>query len=501
VSRQARPRSAPRTPQRESQPSQQPSQRLQKQESPGIIQQAVNAVVGRRLEDMVDMPPRGSKPLGTGSFGTVWKARTKPSGQAVAVKALDKRRMKDMKVPDSLVMSEVNFMRECTGQDWFVQLFDFLDSQTCYYLILEFCDGGNLEDAHKELEGGLREHQAAAFVQQLLSGIAFLHSRRIIHRDIKPANAMLVGRVSSGHAKVKLGDFGIAVRFDPAKLLQDKLGTPAFMAPEMHLLPNSTGYDMKVDMWAAGTLMVFLLAHEYPFVDKSGRLLKNELLKGDLPIWAGDAFSSLFQRVQEVAGLRRKRPSPVARDLVRRLLQPRRKERPHASEALTHAWFRAPPPSIVQENELADDIPLLQWADFEEGFAGIHQELSQVAQGVVNYGADIQVGYSGCEPLVRLDPNDDRLINCVVCRARPPRPIQDIHEGDEVGRGQGQGPSCCEKDGAVGVLGLGRGQKLERWGRAGAGSWSAGAKKMKVQHMFSRFGNSQQMCCWACAWL
>ena len=50
---------------------------------------------------------------------------------------------------------------------------------------------------------------------------------------------------------MKLGDFGIAVRTKPGNLLTQQMGTPAFMAPELHLLPRkSRGYDNKVDMWA-----------------------------------------------------------------------------------------------------------------------------------------------------------------------------------------------------------------------------------------------------------
>jgi serine/threonine protein kinase len=110
----------------------------------------------------------------------VWRGRYIKSGAAVAVKVLDKGKMKQMKVPDSLVQSEVEFMRECNGKSWFCQLFDFIDTDTSFYILLEFCDGGNLEDAAKELEGGLPEHQTAAFVFELLSGIAFLHSRNIV---------------------------------------------------------------------------------------------------------------------------------------------------------------------------------------------------------------------------------------------------------------------------------------------------------------------------------
>eukprot|EP00913_Durusdinium_trenchii_P001380 g1277.t1 len=216
----------------------------------------VSVVVGRKLEDIVEL--KKGKPLGHGAFGTVWKGKFLEGGKAVAVKTLDKQKMKQLKVPDSLVMSEVEFMGDCKGQQWFVQLYDFLDH------------GWLLQDAARALEGGFSELRASDLMKQLLSGISFLHSKQICHRDIKPQNAMLLGHVQKPHARLRLGDFGIAVRFQPGKLLTEKLGTPAFMAPEMHMLPRSAGYDSKVDLWAAGTFMVFLLALEYPFVDNKG---------------------------------------------------------------------------------------------------------------------------------------------------------------------------------------------------------------------------------------
>ena len=99
--------------------------------------------------------------------------------QAVAVKTLDKKKMKQLKallgspapksgqVPDRLVHSEVEFMRECKGEPWFVQLYDFLETESSFHLLLEFCDGGNLEDAARVLEG-FSEVRASDLMKQLL---------------------------------------------------------------------------------------------------------------------------------------------------------------------------------------------------------------------------------------------------------------------------------------------------------------------------------------------
>jgi len=317
---------------------------------------------GRRIEDVVDIDLR-EKPLGKGSFGSVWRARSKSiGGGTVAVKALDKTKMQAMKVSPKQIQSEVDFMRECVDQKEFVQLYDFVETPRRYYLILEYCDGGTLERTAKE-GCTLGDNQVARLMRQMLQGLAFLHAKNIMHRDVKPHNAFLVGQVSSEHVNVKLGDFGIAARLPPGRLCRDKTGSPAFMAPEMHLLPSkSSGYNHKVDMWAIGTVMVFLIAHEYAFVDESGRLMRDELIRGDLPIWEADVFSSLFERVQTAAGLGSRRPSPIARDLVQKLLAPNPSRRLSAKAALEHDWFRHP--VLAADQRVVDDMPLLLWEDF-----------------------------------------------------------------------------------------------------------------------------------------
>jgi len=371
------------------------------------------------VEDVCEIA-RGRRPLGQGSFGTVWRAYLHKGGVAVAVKELEKRKMQEMEVPASLVLSEVEFMRECNGNERFVQLIDFIETKGIYFIVLEFCDGGNLEESAKECEGRLGERQAVHMMRQMLEAILFLHSRFICHRDIKPQNVMIVGSACSEHVKVKLADFGIAARFQPGQLLTDKVGTPAFMSPELHLLPErSVGYDQKVDMWAIGVVMVFLLSLEYPFVDGSGRLLRDQLIRGDLPLWNMDVFSGLFQRVQEATGMRRKRPSRFAKDLIRLLLNPKRQSRPSARRALLHSWFLPG----TDYNDRGDDMPLLRWSDFEEEVSGMKREFQRVAADVTDAaagmakavgGVAVDIDVSNMSP--RTEEELKRRSVCFVCK-------------------------------------------------------------------------------------
>ena len=73
------------------------------------------------------------------------------------------------------------------------------------YLILEYVEGGSLGGLVKK--SVLSENVIKIYIKQILNGIAFLHKSGVIHRDIKGANILI-----TKHGKVKLADFGVAVK-------------------------------------------------------------------------------------------------------------------------------------------------------------------------------------------------------------------------------------------------------------------------------------------------
>lgn len=227
--------------------------------------------------------------------------------------------------------------------------------------------------------------------------------------------------------RVKLGDFGTSVKLVPGKLARSKVGTPAFMAPEMHLLPGrSPGYDHKVDVWAAGVVMVFLLANEYPFIDGAGRLLRQKIINGDVPVWETGTFQDMFIGFQEAVGMRRKRPSRLARDMALRLLCPARQNRTSAGLALRHQWFKGPVAAAPEGNEsdVSQGIQLLDWQDFEDGLAVVGRDLQWAVDMMTGSRVAVtEVGLAqGCHnsfSMGSLGPVgatvDDPLKTCVVC--------------------------------------------------------------------------------------
>jgi len=133
------------------------------------------------------------------------------------------------------------------------------------------------------------------WTHQMLSAIAFLHQKQVCHRDVKPDN-FLVAQPSSGPPSLKLADMGLAVQCPPGSLLSDKCGTPAFMAPEQHLIPQrSKGYGLQVDVWAVGVSMYMLMfGGRHPFLNARGALNKANMLEGTLDFREVGGFLGSF---------------------------------------------------------------------------------------------------------------------------------------------------------------------------------------------------------------
>ncbi len=97
------------------------------------------------------------------------------------------------------------------------------------YIVTELVNGGELLDRITEL-GNYSEDMAARIIQQILSGVAYLHARGIVHRDLKLENLVLLNdRMDS---PVKIADFGISKMLEPSTLLKTICGSPQYVAPE-----------------------------------------------------------------------------------------------------------------------------------------------------------------------------------------------------------------------------------------------------------------------------
>jgi serine/threonine-protein kinase len=146
------------------------------------------------------------------------------------------------------------------------------------YIVMELLEGRTLKDRLEE--GPLAPDEAFRTARELLRGLAYAHAEGVAHRDLKPANVFLQS-LPDGREHVKLLDFGLA-KFAhdtgegaPLTKLGSVLGTPAYMAPEQ---ASGDASDARSDVYAAGIVILEMLAGRRPFDGEHTEVLRQQLL-------------------------------------------------------------------------------------------------------------------------------------------------------------------------------------------------------------------------------
>ena len=177
------------------------------------------------------------KPVGEGTYGVVYKAKDKTTGEHVALKKI-RLEGEDEGVP-STALREISLLKELSHPN-IVQLKDVEHADGRLYLVFEWVD----KDLKKYMDSTeMTMPLVKSYMYQLLKGMDFCHARGIMHRDLKPQN-LLVDRKGT----LKLADFGLARAFMiPVRPYTHEVVTLWYRAPEI-LLGQRT-YAPAVDMW------------------------------------------------------------------------------------------------------------------------------------------------------------------------------------------------------------------------------------------------------------
>lgn len=260
------------------------------------------------------------KGIGQGRFGSVRLCRSKSSGELFACKTLPKN-------GEETVHREVEIMQHLSGHPNVVTLKAVFDDSECVHLVMELCSGGRLLDQMVK-DGRYSEQRAANLLKDLVLVIKYCHDMGVVHRDIKPENILLT---VSG--KMKLADFGLAVRVASGQRLSGVAGSPAYVAPEV----LSGHYSEKVDIWGAGVLLHALLVGTLPFQANSRKAVFEAIKSVELDFHCG-----IWESV-----------SALARDLISRMLTRDVSSRLVADEILRHPWilfYTECPSNVITKN-------------------------------------------------------------------------------------------------------------------------------------------------------
>lgn len=156
-----------------------------------------------------------------------------------------------------ILFNEINTLKDLDHPN-ILRMYEFFEDPKRYYIITDICKGGELFD-EIERQGAFQEKDAALLMRRLLSCITYCHALNIVHRDLKPENILLES--NKQYDNFKLIDFSLSTRIQPEEWIEERVGTPYYIAPET--LRGKC--RQKSDVWACGVITYLLLSGLPPF--------------------------------------------------------------------------------------------------------------------------------------------------------------------------------------------------------------------------------------------
>lgn len=194
--------------------------------------------------------------LGSGGFGTVYRAYHKTFDKYVAIKLLKQDSLKDKESVERFLL-EARLCAVKLDHENIVKVFSMSQLEDGRpYMVMELVPGKSLTSYADDL-GGLKWRDTLAIGKQILHALAFSHSQGILHSDLKPDNVLVIpGEVP----QVKVTDFGMAKDLAAPQNLTKTgclVGTPIYISPDRLF---GQPEDRSSDLYAVGCILYELLA-------------------------------------------------------------------------------------------------------------------------------------------------------------------------------------------------------------------------------------------------
>lgn len=281
---------------------------------------------------------RMGKTLGIGSFGKVKVAEHILTGHKVAIKILNRRKIKAMDM-DEKVRREIKILR-LFMHPHIIRLYEVVETPSDIFVVMEYVKSGELFDYIVE-KGRLGEKEARRFFQQIVSGVEYAHRNMVVHRDLKPENLLL-----DSNLNVKIADFGLSNVMRDGHFLKTSCGSPNYAAPEV--ISGRLYAGPEVDVWSCGVILYALLCGSLPFDDEN--------------------IPNLFKKIKGAVYTLPSHLSAGARDLIPRMLLVDPLKRITITEIKQHPWFAVhlprylavPPPDTISQAQKVDPDTLEQ---------------------------------------------------------------------------------------------------------------------------------------------
>ena len=272
-----------------------------------------------------------AKPLGGGHFGTVRKAYRRSDKEPYhyfAVKSISIKNMTQKDYDD--LVKEVDIISNLDHPN-IIKFYETYHDECFFHIVMELCKGKEVFDNICN-HGYLPEKKVQNIIFKVLLAIAHCHSRGITHRDLKPENILFESLKPD--AEIKLIDFGLSRKYSKDEKMHTILGTPYYVAPEV----LKGEYDEKCDIWSIGAMTYLMLCGDPPFTGGSNHEIFKKIMKADLKF-------NLYKW---------KNISDDAKDFVKLCLNKNAGQRPSASQAVNHKWFK----NVVSKIHNMKNVPL-----------------------------------------------------------------------------------------------------------------------------------------------
>ncbi|KAA6373953.1 MAG: putative serine threonine-protein kinase nek2 [Streblomastix strix] len=244
--------------------------------------------------------------IGQGGFGVVYKIKRKTDGKLLAFKKIScKTEQKEISISkEAEILSSIH-------HENIIEFVEAFKHDNSFYIVIELAEGGNLLNFYqnKKKKGEfVTEEEAWRFLKGITSGIAYLHSNRILHRDINPGNILL-----TSDGTVKIAGFSIATKLEPGEdYAKTDCGTAMYVDPEQS---SSGKQSFPADIYAAGLIIHEILTLQVPFdpKDKAIISLMKEQIAGKVAVQIDPSRYSK-ELIDIVSSMRnvspKKRPTP-----------------------------------------------------------------------------------------------------------------------------------------------------------------------------------------------
>ena len=228
------------------------------------------------------------KKIGQGTFATVRLATHIKTNEIVAIKILEKEKMKEI---DKIRSNrEIKILKKMRHRN-IVHLYNDINTEKLIYLIMEYVKGKELLTYINE-KNKLNENESCYYFQQIISGIEYLEKLKIVHRDIKLENIII-----EDNKNIKILDFGLSNFYQKNNILYSSCGSLCYASPEMVEGKKYSG--SCVDIWSSGIVLFAMLCGYLPFTDSNEQKLLKKIVEGKLyfPYFLSEQAKDLLNKV------------------------------------------------------------------------------------------------------------------------------------------------------------------------------------------------------------